>query len=407
MRETTQILISGGGVAGLTAACAFGSAGFRVICVDPSPPVTESEAEGADLRTTAFLQPSIPVLEGAGLWDRLAAHAAALQVMRIVDAGGAEPVARLVKDFDAADISDQPFGWNLPNWLLRREMVARLAELPGVSFRPGIGFARMLTRQGEALVTLTDGSQVAAKLVIGADGRTSPVREALGIGATTYRYGQKALAFAVAHDLKHNNVSTEVHRSGGPFTLVPLPDRDGHPASAVVWMETGPEVARLAALPIPEFEAEMTARSSGILGPLRLLTRRSVWPIISQIADRMSGQRSVLLAEAAHVVPPIGAQGLNMSLADLACLLALVEAHRDDPGVAAVTEAYHRRRHWEVRARVTGIDLLNRASMAEAKPLRDLRAQALDLLYSARPVRQTLMRAGLGVRMAGPTTQDA
>jgi 2-octaprenyl-6-methoxyphenol hydroxylase len=407
MRETTQILISGGGVAGLTAACAFGSAGFRVICVDPSPPITEGEAEGADLRTTAFLQPSIPVLEGAGLWDRLAPHAAALQVMRIIDAGGAEPVARLVKDFDAADISDQPFGWNLPNWLLRREMVARLAELPGVSFRPGIGFARMLTRQGEALVTLTDGTQVSAKLVIGADGRSSPVREALGIGATTYRYGQKALAFAVAHDLPHHNISTEVHRSGGPFTLVPLPDRDGHPASAVVWMETGPEVARLAALPIPEFEAEMTARSSGILGPLRLLTRRSVWPIISQIADRMSGQRSVLLAEAAHVVPPIGAQGLNMSLADLACLLGLVEAHRDDPGVAAVTEAYHRRRHWEVRARVTGIDLLNRASMAGARPLRDLRAQALDLLYSARPVRQTLMRAGLGVRMAGPTTQDA
>lgn len=407
MRETTQILISGGGVAGLTAACAFGSAGFRVICVDPSPPITEGEAEGADLRTTAFLQPSIPVLEGAGLWDRLAPHAAALQVMRIIDAGGAEPVARLVKDFDAADISDQPFGWNLPNWLLRREMVARLAELPGVSFRPGIGFARMLTRQGEALVTLTDGTQVSAKLVIGADGRSSPVREALGIGATTYRYGQKALAFAVAHDLPHHNISTEVHRSGGPFTLVPLPDRDGHPASAVVWMETGPEVARLAALPIPEFEAEMIARSSGILGPLRLLTRRSVWPIISQIADRMSGQRSVLLAEAAHVVPPIGAQGLNMSLADLACLLGLVEAHRDDPGVAAVTEAYHRRRHWEVRARVTGIDLLNRASMAGARPLRDLRAQALDLLYSARPVRQTLMRAGLGVRMAGPTTQDA
>jgi 2-octaprenyl-6-methoxyphenol hydroxylase len=406
MRETTDILISGGGVAGLTAACALGSAGFRVVCVDPAPPVTEGEADGADLRTTAFLQPSIPVLQGAGLWDRLAPHAAALQVMRIIDAGGAEPVARLVKDFDATDISDQPFGWNLPNWLLRREMVARLADLPDVSFRSGIGFVRMLVREAGALVTLSDGSQVSARLVIGADGRASPVREAVGIGARTYRYGQKALAFAVAHDLPHHNVSTEVHRSGGPFTLVPLPDRDGQPASAVVWMETGPDVARLAALPVPAFEAEMTARSSGILGPLRLITRRSVWPIISQIADRMSARRTVLLAEAAHVVPPIGAQGLNMSLADLACLLALVDKHRDDPGVAAVTDSYHQRRHWEVQARVTGIDLLNRASMASAQPLRDLRAKALDLLYSARPVRQTLMRAGLGVRAMGPTSPD-
>lgn len=405
IREKTDILISGGGVAGLATACAFGSAGFNVICVDPTPPVTDASADGADLRTTALLQSSIPVLEAAGLWTRLESHAAPLQVMRIIDAGGPDPVARLTKDFDAADISDGPFGWNLPNWLLRREMVARLNDLPNVSFRPGTGFARMLSREAEALVTLTDGTQISAKLVIGADGRASPVREALGIGARTMRYGQKALAFAVGHQEPHKNVSTEVHRSGGPFTLVPLPDRDGKPASAVVWMESGPEVARLAALPVPNFEAEMTARSSGILGPLTLGTRRSVWPIISQIADRMSGPRAVLMAEAAHVVPPIGAQGLNMSLADLACLLDLARAQPQDPGVKALTDDYHRRRHWEVQARVTGIDLLNRASMASAPGLRDLRAKALDALYSVRPVRTSLMRAGLGVRSAAPTTK--
>ena len=398
MRDTTDILISGGGVAGLTAAAALGSAGFDVLCVDPSPPVTEAAADGADLRTTAFLQPSIPVLREAGLWARLEPFAAPLQVMRIIDAGGADPVARLTKDFDAADISQDPFGWNLPNWLLRREMVARLADLPNVRFRTGTGFARMLVRQSGALVTLTDGSQVTARLVIGADGRQSAVRAALGIGARTIRYGQKALAFAVSHGPSHGNVSTEVHRKGGPFTLVPLPDHGGQHVSAVVWMETGPEVARLAALPVPDFEAAMTARSSGILGPLTLITRRSVWPIISQIADRLSGPRAVLMAEAGHVVPPIGAQGLNMSLADLTCLMTLLRAHPQDPGAAEVTEAYHRRRHWEVQARVTGIDLLNRASMAEAPMLRDLRAKALNALYSTRPVRQMLMRAGLGVR---------
>ncbi|MBN8630690.1 MAG: UbiH/UbiF family hydroxylase [Rhodobacterales bacterium] len=403
MRETTDILISGGGVAGLTAACALGSAGFRVICVDPSPPVTDGDAAGADLRTTAFLQPSVPVLEAAGLWSHLEPHSAALQVMRIIDAGGALPEPRLTKEFDAAEISDAPFGWNLPNWLLRREMVARLGALPDVSFRPGTGFARMLSRESEALVTLTDGTQVAAKLVIGADGRASPVRDALGIAARTIRYGQKALAFAVAHDLPHHNVSTEVHRTGGPFTLVPLPDRDGRPASAVVWMETGPEVARLAALPVAGFEAEMTARSAGILGPLTLIGQRSIWPIISQIAERMSGPRTVLMAEAAHVVPPIGAQGLNMSLADLSCLMTLAGQHRADPGLPVVTETYHRQRHWDVQARVTGIDLLNRASMAGAQTLRDLRARLLDSLYSARPLRQGLMRAGLGIG-AGKST---
>ncbi|MDE3081539.1 MAG: UbiH/UbiF family hydroxylase, partial [Paracoccaceae bacterium] len=390
-RQHTDVLISGGGVAGLTAAAAFGAAGFRVICVDPAPPVTSDAEDGADLRTTAFLQPSVPVLAAAGLWDRLAPHAAPLQVMRIVDAGGPVPEPRVVKDFDASDISDQPFGWNLPNWLLRREMVARLAEMETVTFRPGVGTASVLTREGEALVTLSDGSRVSARLLIGADGRNSAVREALGIGVTTMRYGQKALAFAVNHPIPHANVSTEIHRSGGPFTLVPLPDRNGLPCSAVVWMERGPEVLRLAALPVEAFEAAMSERSCHLFGPLTLLTRRSVWPIISQIAERMHGERTALLAEAAHVLPPIGAQGLNMSLADLRVLLELAQAAPDKMGERAMLETYTRRRHTEVRARVMGIDTLNRASMIAAPTLRDLRAQALNALYSVAPVRRTLM----------------
>ncbi len=161
-RKTTDIVISGGGVAGLTAAAAFGTAGFDVTIVDPTPPVTTSDAEGSDLRTTAFLQPAQQFLEAAGLWTRLAPFAAPLQIMRIVDIG---TDAHVTRDFNAADISDQPFGWNLPNWLLRREMVARLTELPNVEFRAGVGFARMVARSQEALVTLSDNSQLSAKLV--------------------------------------------------------------------------------------------------------------------------------------------------------------------------------------------------------------------------------------------------
>ena len=398
MRETTDILISGGGVAGLTAAAAFGSAGFRVVCVDPAPPVTEEAEAGADLRTTAFLQPARRVLEAAGIWPRIAPRGAALRIMRIVDAGGEAPEPRIVTDFDAAEIGEEPFGWNFPNWLLRRESVARLAELPNVDFRPGTATRSVLTREAEARVTLSDGAQVSARLLIAADGRASPVREAVGIGVTTMRYGQKALAFAVTHPVPHHDVSTEIHRSGGPFTLVPLPDRGGLPSSAVVWMERGPEALRLAALPVAAFEAEMLARSAGLLGPLTLVTGRSVWPIVSQIADRFDGERTALLAEAAHVVPPIGAQGLNMSLADLACLLDLATAAPDGLGERAMLAAYHRRRWPEVKARVMGIDLLNRTSMLAARPLRDLRAGLLNALYSVAPVRQTLMRAGLGMR---------
>ncbi|MBC2837667.1 UbiH/UbiF family hydroxylase [Paragemmobacter straminiformis] len=398
MREKTDILISGGGVAGLTAAAAFGSAGFSVVIVDPEAPVTSMEAAGADLRSTAFLQPSIPVLQAAGLWARLEPFAAPLQIMRIIDAGGEIAEPRIIKDFDASDISDQPFGWNLPNWLLRREMSARLADLPAVSFRPGLATTALLTRESEALVTLSDGARIAAKLVIAADGRNSFVRDALGIPVKTTRYGQKALAFAVTHPIPHQNISTEIHRSGGPFTLVPLPDHDGTPCSAVVWMETGPKAERLKDLPQAEFEAEMNARSCHILGPLTLISRRTIWPIITQSAARMAGERTALMAEAAHVMPPIGAQGLNMSIADLNALLTLAEANRADIGNAAMLDAYHRARHFDISARLTGIDALNRASMMGGQALRDLRATALNALYSVAPVRKTLMRAGLGVR---------
>ena len=393
MRQRTDILISGGGVAGLTAAAAFGAAGFHVTIVDPAPPITEENAEGADLRTTAFLQPAQGFLDAAGLWERLAPHATPLQIMRIVDAA-ADPV--VTRDFDAADISDRPFGWNLPNWLLRREMVARLAELPNVDFRPGTGFARMVPRTSEALVTLSDSSQLAARLIIGADGRNSPVRAACGIGVKTMRYGQKAITFAVTHGAPHDNVSTEIHQCGGPFTLVPLPDHDGLPCSAVVWMDHGPEITRLAALPEAEFAAAASARSAYHYGLLTPVSRRMVWPIISQIADAITALRTALVAEAAHVMPPIGAQGLNMSLKDLACLLKLAQAHPDDLGSPAILDRYARQRHPDIRLRVAGIDALNRASIAGSPLAQALRGRGIAALYGFAPVRRGLMQMGLG-----------
>ncbi|WP_299040895.1 UbiH/UbiF family hydroxylase [uncultured Tateyamaria sp.] len=400
MTETCDILISGGGIAGLTAAAAFGTAGFHVICVDPARPVTDREADGADMRTTAMLQPARALLDRAGVWDALAPYGAALEVMRIADAATDTGTAREVKEFRASDVSDLPFGWNFPNWRLRRALTERLADLPNVDFRPGTGTTRFLGRTTEARVSLSDGSAVRARLVIAADGRGSPMRTAAGIGASTRRYGQKALAFAVTHPIPHENVSTEVHRTGGPFTLVPLPDHDGLPCSAVVWMDDGPKSVGRMTLDTPAFEAEMSERSCHILGPLTLASRRTIWPIISQMAERLTGTRLALIAEAAHVVPPIGAQGLNMSLADTATLLDLAQARPDALGDADMLTAYQKARFSDIRMRVTGIDLLNRASQATSPMARDARAFGLNALHEVAPVRKTLMQLGLGVTRA-------
>ena len=399
MKEHTyDVVISGGGIAGLTAAAAFGTAGFSVVCVDPAPPVTERDDAKADMRSTAMLQPARTVLESAGLWEPLSPHASPLQIMRIVDAGGPEPEARLTKEFDAAELSDQPFGWNFPNWLLRREMVARLEALDNVDFRTGLAATALFTRESEARVRLSDGSRLTARLVIAADGRHSPMRDAAGIDVTTKRYGQKALAFTVTHPIPHENVSTEIHRTGGPFTLVPLPDLDGLPASAVVWMDDGPLSQLRMTLEVEAFEKEMSERSCYLFGPLTLNSHRTIWPIISQKVERLSAERLALIAEAAHVVPPIGAQGLNMSLADTATLLDLARARPEGLGDREMLDAYHKARHGDVTLRVQGIDLLNRTSQLSKPALRDARAMGLNALYALPQVRRMLMQMGLGVR---------
>ena len=390
----TDILISGGGVAGLAAAVAFGAAGFNVIVFDPAPPVTDAAQDGADLRTTAFLQPAQRFLDRAGLWDALAPEATALEIMRIVDAAK-EPATQ--RDFVADDISDAPFGWNLPNWLLRRVMVDQIEVMPNVSLRTGTGFASMVARLDRALVRLSDGTQVATKLVIGADGRNSAVRQANNIDVATTRYGQKAITFAVTHPEPHGGISTEVHRNGGPFTLVPLPDHEEQPCSSIVWMDTGPNIAALAALDDDAFTAAANHRSAGVNGPLKLVGKRSVWPIISQIADCITAPRTALVAEAAHVMPPIGAQGLNMSLADMASLLDLAVENRDTLGEPAMLAAYQKARHSDMRLRVTGIDALNRTSMAASPLIHDLRALGVKALHDAAPIRRRLMKMGLGV----------
>jgi 2-octaprenyl-6-methoxyphenol hydroxylase len=145
------------------------------------------------------------------------------------------------------------------------------------------------------------------------------------------------------------------------------------------------------------FEAEMSARSCHLYGPLSLASNRTIWPIISQIADRFDGQRVALVAEAAHVVPPIGAQGLNMSLGDLSELLGIAQSSADI-GAPEGLAAFNKARHREVKARVTGVDALNRASMVDFQPLRDLRALGLQGLHAAAHVRKKLMKLGLGVR---------
>ncbi|MFQ3302032.1 MAG: 2-octaprenyl-6-methoxyphenol hydroxylase, partial [Planktomarina sp.] len=203
MIDHKDIVISGGGIAGLVAAVAFGDAGFDVLCVDPTPPVTNRDTAGADLRTTAYLQPGQTFLQAIGVWPLVADRSTPLQIMRIVDAAGPDLVT---KDFNATDISDAPFGWNVGNWDMRDGLLSRIAALPNVVFEPGLSTISTNTRSTEARVTLSDGRLISCQLLIAADGRDSAIRKAARIAAKRSEFGQLALSFAVTHAMGHDNI---------------------------------------------------------------------------------------------------------------------------------------------------------------------------------------------------------
>ncbi len=393
--ERTDIFISGGGLAGLIAAAAFGRAGFSVVLADPAPPVSDEGSTGSDLRSTAYLQPAKALLERAGLWAALEPVATPLEALRIVDSTGWPPEVREDCTFHPGDVGDAPFGWNLLNWQTRKSLSEQIAELPRVSLRFGTGFRGLLQRDGEAIITLTGGARVAARLCLAADGRASPLREAAGIACDTQRYGQKALAFTATHEAPHNNVSTELYNTGGAFTLVPMPDHEGAHMSAVVWMDRGPDTEARRDAPPEDFNTELTLRSCAVLGGLQVASPRQAFPVLSQRARQLTLGRVALIAEAAHVMPPIGAQGLNTSLMDVASLLDLALSAPETLGSPAMLDAFARARNPDIQARMRAIDLFNRVCLSGAAPVQELRRAGLRLVHGVAPVRQAVMQAGL------------
>lgn len=395
-RTDVDIFISGGGIAGLTAAAAFAHQGLSVVLADPGVPPGTIGTVGSDLRSTAFLGPARELLESIGLWASVADNAEPLNTLRVIDCQGQPPEPRTDRAFQSTDLGAPSFGWNLPNWLTRKVLTDTLSKAPNVDIRLGAGFARLVTREREAIVTLTSGDQVRARLAIAADGRDSPLRTAAGIDCRTTRYGQKALAFIVAHELAHNNVSTELYLSGGAFTTVPLPDHQGKHCSAIVWMNNGSEAVKLNALDDDAFATAATTRSCGVLGDMILLSRRNVWPIVTQEAERLTSQRVALMAEAAHVLPPIGAQGLNTSLRDVAILAALTALDKDALGTKPFLAAYAKARGRDIHLRAQFIDLYNRICRSDLPPVQELRSAGLKMVHDIAPLRRTIMTAGMG-----------
>lgn len=377
-----EIAIVGGGLAGQVAALALGRAGRKVCLIAASP-------KHDDGRTTALMDQSVRYLERLGVWDRIAPSSAALSVMQILD--GTNRLLRAPPaQFRASDIGLHAFGYNIPNKALAEVLDSALATEPNLS-RIETNVESIALTADKVTIAIDGGEVIEADFVIGADGRKSITREAAGIDVRKWSYQQSALVLNFAHTLPHGNVSTEFHTESGPFTQVPLPGS----RSSLVWVVRPEEASRLTSLPTEELSKIVEARMQSILGKVTVEGKAQAWPLSSMMAERFGAGRVALIGEAAHAFPPIGAQGLNLSLRDSMTLADLLSGQHDRPIPADAGDRYNRRRKPDVMSRTFSVDLLNRSLLTDLIPVQMVRAAGMHVLNAVSPLRNALMQEGV------------
>lgn len=383
-------VVIGAGPAGLVTAIALASTGIRTAVA--GPPFDANPAR-PDTRTTALLQASVRLLHNTGVWQFCSDDAAPLERIRLIDDTG-----RLLRapevTFDCNELGSEPFGYNIPNSALVAALYKRAGEIPNLDVIETSGADRIEPAASGVSVSLAENRTLNARLVVGADGRKSICREAAGIATTSWSYPQKALAFNFTHSERHENCSNEFHCTAGPFTTVPLPGK----SSSLVWVEAPEEADRLASVSEPELMQVMENRLHGILGTITGIGPRAAFPLSGMSVRQYAAKRIVLVGEAAHVIPPIGAQGLNLGFRDAAALAECVGDKLDsnrDPGNEQVLQAYDRARRSDVASRTVAVDLLNRSLISGHIPVHAARGLGLHLMKNVRPLRRLFMREGL------------
>jgi 2-octaprenyl-6-methoxyphenol hydroxylase len=331
------------------------------------------------------------MLKALGVWKALVPHAAPLKAIRIIDATGGLFRAPDV-EFRASELGLDAFGYNIANSVLVDVLYAKAAGSVAALYPATVERVELAPSH---VRLSTQGAQICARLVAGADGRNSICRKAAGIAASEQAYGQAAIATSFTHRAPHRGHSIELHRQGGSVTTVPLTDQA---ASSVIWIGGTEEIAAVMRLDADAFAAALQHRLEGLLGQVGEVGARAQFPVTRLAAETLAGRRTALVGEAAHILPPIGAQGLNLGLRDAATLadcVAVALAHGGDPGSDDVLAAYDSARKVDVLTRTYGIDLLSRSLLSGFLPLQAARGIVSHGLNALPPLRRLVMRIGM------------
>ena len=381
--EHSTIVIVGTGPAGLAAALAVSQLGQAVTLVGPEP-------RQDDRRTTALMRPAIEFLDRLGVGEELRAISAPLTTMRIVDA-----TTRLIRSptvsFRASEIDEEFFGLNIPNASLNSILGADVASSPLVTWHKQM-VSDWSTHPDRVEIRLNDGREITADLAVAADGRNSLARDAAGISVRTKSLPQSALVLNFGHVRHHGFVSTELHTEMGPCTQVPLP---GGYRSSLVWVMRPGEAEALAALDDETLSRRLEERQQSYLSKVTVEPGRQVYPLTFIQPTAFAARRIALIGEAAHVFPPITAQGLNLGMRDVKDLVDVISKYAQDPGSDAALSAFNAKRRPDIVARSSAVNIVNTSLLSSFLPLQLMRSAGLTMLDSVPMLRAFFMREGM------------
>ncbi len=388
-----DVLIAGGGFAGLTLAIALRKAlgsSFAVTVADPALVANYAKDE----RASAIVAGARRLYATIGVWDAVAEQAQPILDMVVTDSKLGDAVRPVFLAFSGDVEPGEPFAHMIENRYLV-EVLAEQAKADGIDLLSAA--VRKVDHDGDgATAELADGTALRARLVVAADGARSAIRQNAGIATHGWNYGQSAIVINVGHERDHEGRAEEHFLPAGPFAILPLKGL----RSSIVWTEATHDAERIVALPDDAFHAELEQRFKLQLGEISVLGARRVHPLGFFVARAFIADRIALIGDAAHVIHPIAGQGLNMGLKDVAALAeVIVDAARLglDPGAANVLERYQRWRRFDTMAMGFATDGLNRLFSNRSDVLRLARDVGLGLVERIPNLKRLLIREAAGL----------